>query len=338
MKRLIFLLSCVFLSVLSSCTEQYLQYPGNVRICPDRSVYALPALEYRFYGTDAPLVRKSDSEGNFEGKLPRGVYRVLAANTGAGDVTFSDMESYDRAAVSIDGTEPATDGADAASFLPSLDVPVYGVRVEELDVPVNGSVLREPSPALLTRRLVFDFTLSDGLDTEVGSISGQLPGVYSSVYLSTGLPTSESVSRSARTYIRFEVSGQGEKRSAETGLLGLRNPKTPAGEKIYDSTLALSFTMTDGSEEEIFIDLSGVLSDIIAGNGDVFPQRVSVFIELKRSSAGIGASIKAWGVGDEKTVIVGGGVRRTEEVFTQSTARTEEASTNSPEGSSYIHI
>jgi hypothetical protein len=262
-----------------------------VRIFPDRSVHALPKLEYNFYGANTYLLRGSDDEGKFEGKLPPDVYRVLATNADAAGVTFSGMESFDLATVTMDNVN---------SQLSTL----YSVAIEQLEVSDYGNILREPSPVLLTKQLVFVFTLVDGLDTEVASMSGSLPGVYPSLRLSTGLPSPESVTQSLSTSVRFKVVEQGVQRSVQIGLFGLRDPENGL---VYTNDLALTLALNDGGEEETTIPLTNTLSEIISGNGGVLPSLVYVSIELKTSAVtGITGSITAWGDGEEETIIMEG--------------------------------
>jgi hypothetical protein len=251
----------------------------------------LPKIEYRFYNEDTCFVHESDDEGNFEGHLRQGDYRVLATNTDAPGATFSEMDSYDKATVAIGN------GQTRSSFANSLS-PVYSVVIDHLDIPDNGIVRMEPLPVLLTKQLVLVFSLLGGLDTEVTSLSGELPGVYPSVYLTTGLPSEQSSS----TSVRFNVAGEGVQREARIGLFGLRDP---GKEPVYTNNLSLAFTLNNGSEEETTIAMTSILSAIILAHEGKLPARVSIFIELRRWADGIGGSIKAWTDGSEETIKVG---------------------------------
>jgi hypothetical protein len=272
--------------LLYSCVLVHLLCPGFVQIYPDRSHHALPKLEYRFYSEDTCLVRESDDEGNFEGEFFPGVYRVLATNVDAPGVAFSGLERFDKA---------------TASAQPTVNSGVYSVVVERLEVPDDGTVRIEPLPALLTKQLVLVFSLLDGLDTEVTSLSGELPGVYPSVYLATGLPSEESVEQSPSTSVRFSVAGQGVQREAEIGLFGLRNP---GAEPTYTNDLSLTLTLYNGREKATTIPLTTILSDIISGNNGKLPVHVSFLIELTRQVDDIKGGIKAWTDGSEETIKV----------------------------------
>jgi hypothetical protein len=300
--RLITLIVISF--TVSSCTKFHIDYrpeTGLVRIYPVPSGSALPALEYRFYGRnaageDTTLIRTSDDRGNFEGKLPVGAYRVLAANTAdaeAANVVF-DMERYETATVTVKDAQPG-------SHLSVVNCQLLTVA-EEVKVTKNGDVRKDPLPVLLTKRLVFVFTLSDGLETETDSITGLLPGVYPSVGLATGLPAGESIDRSLSTSVRFGISEGGVERMAPVGLLGLRDPK---GGEAYADPLALTLVMHDKSREEVPVDLTGTFSEIFVKYGGVLPAEVYIAVELWRTSVGKPAGeITGWKGGEEKVIII----------------------------------
>jgi hypothetical protein len=224
-------------------------------------------------------------------QLRSGSYRVLATNVDATGVAFSGLESYDAA--------QATRSTLVSSELSS----VYSVVVDHLEVPDNGTVRREPLPALLTKQLALIFSLQDELDTEIATISGELFGVYPSVYLATGMPSEESVEQSLSTPIRFKVVEQGVQRSVQFGLFGLHDPEK---EPVYTNDLSLTLTLNNESKEETTIPLTDILSDIIGGNNGVFPARVSIFIELRKQANDVAGRITAWADGEKETIIMEG--------------------------------
>jgi hypothetical protein len=157
---------------------------------------------------------------------------------------------------------------------------------------------------LLTKQLELVFVLSGGLETEVKTIAGVLPGVYSSVYLSTGLPTPETLIQSPNTAVRFDIAGQGDERKAEISLFGLRHPEYGA---VYTNSLEFILDMDDESEE-VVIDLTKELSDILSQNQGVLPQKTSIIIRLERIPVGgidgsIGGSISQWKVDGEEIIV-----------------------------------
>jgi hypothetical protein len=289
----------------TSCTKARLYYQEQemVRIYPDRSVYDLPALEYYFYATDGEetIRANSDNQGNFEGELTFGTYRVIATNTTTatnGSVAFT-TDSYEQATVTVQPTEQTR----ALSTLNAQLSTIYSVVVEELPVR-RGIQTYRPVPLLLTKQLELVFVLSGGLETEVKTIVGVLPGIYSSVYLATGLPTSEALTQSSTTAVRFDIAGQGDERETQVSLLGLRDPRY---REVYVNNLDLTLAMNDDSEEAVTIDLSNELSDLLSLYQGVLPPESSVTIRLERNPVGgvdasIDGSISKWEVGGEVVV------------------------------------
>jgi hypothetical protein len=277
-----------------------------VRIYPDGSVYTLPALEYYFYSTDMRenIRANSDGEGNFEGELPFTAYRVIAANTAAatgGNVVFENMHTYDQAVVS---TLPTNQSYNQLSIV-NAPLSIYSVVVPELLVTPDVRTYR-PVPVLLTKQLELIFILSGGLETEVKTIAGVLPGIYSSVYLSTGLPTPEATAKSPATAVRLDAVGEGNERKAQVYLLGLCDPKY---REIYTNSLELTLAMNNGSGEAVTVDLTQNLSDILFQYRGVLPTKTSVVIRMERTSVGgieggVTGSILEWTVEEGETITV----------------------------------
>ena len=293
----------VFSVIFLSCVGVTLSYPGMVEIAP---AGALPAMEYRFYAPDTCLVRADDGAGAFRGRLPADTYRVLAVNAdgGAANVDFGGLDGYETATVSARGVEPPTPGFPYA--LVDTVGPAFAVRLGKLEVAENGAVGEHPLPELLARRLVLVFTFADGLETEVVSLTGVLPGVFPAVLLSTGRPPEPAPG--TVTAVRFGISGEGAQRTAQVGLLGLYDP---GGQQVQDAgLLALTLTLNDGERKAAVVnDLPALLSAIIAGNGGVFPSPLYMTIGLAPASDGDGnvtitAGIKEWQLNDGLTLIV----------------------------------
>jgi hypothetical protein len=159
---------------------------------------------------------------------------------------------------------------------------------------------------LLTKQLELIFLLSGGLETEVKTITGLLSGIYSSVYLFTGLPTLEAVSKSPTTAVRFDIAGQGSERKAPIFLLGLCNPGYGT---VYTNSLELTLAMNNGSGEAVSVDLTKNLSDILSQYQGVLPQKSSVVIRLEKTSVGgagggVMGSIAQWTVENGEIITV----------------------------------
>jgi hypothetical protein len=300
----------------TSCTKGVLRYPemSMVQIYPELSdKQALPTLDYYFYSTDQDFFRlSSNALGYFEGNIPYGTYRVIATNTAAneGNVVFNNIRNYDEATVSVDSSQLTVDSDDAASrssrstvnsqlsTVNSQRSTVYSVFVKELVATSNTQPYCPPTK-VLTKRLELDFTLEDGLETEVKSITGVLPGVYSAVYLATGLPTTEATNQSPNTAVRFDVVGKGNKRKAQIGLFGLRDPERGT---VYTNILELTLN-TDNGYELVTIDLTEELSRILSKYGGSLPQEISADIKLTAVGP-IQGSITGWESGGGDIIII----------------------------------
>lgn len=278
-----------------ACTKANIDYrePTKIQIYPEQSEYVLPTLAYYFYNTDGQtpyIVKESDANGNFEGTLPAGTYRVIGTNTQAKDVVFTGMDSYETAVVRAnrEGSNRLTSRSDGYTMLlqPAL---VYSTVIGELVVTENQTIRKEPVPVLLTKQLNLVFTMQNGLDAEVLSMTGVLPGIYPAVYLYTCQET--EIERSPDMAVSFETVGDGGERKAQISLFGLCNPE---GGQAYNNTLALELTMTDGSVEDMAVDLTDVLSDIIQQNQGTIPVEVSLEVGIEKVGMKLNAVVAAW--------------------------------------------
>ena len=291
---------CASVFILTGCTKADVLDPveeavlGLVRIYPDCSSYTLPALEYHFYNIDTRqeyITRACDGEGNFEGMLPVGTYRVIAANTTAGNVIFSGMQSHELATVSALPLNTRTEQRQlVANFLTQPDE-VYSTVMSELTVSRTNTLSYEPSPVLLTRHLRLLFTLQGELMTEVIALNGVLRGVYPSVYLYTFSHTQEGINQAPDMAIGFETEERGNKRQAYISLFGLCDPEYG---HVYINQLPLELTMKNGDKQQTMLDLTDVLSDIISQNQGVIPVDVTVPIDIKRVGIGIEGIVTGW--------------------------------------------
>ena len=295
------------LYIVAACTKAVIHHPepgtgeGTVRIYPDMSVHSLPASQYHFYNTNTDLkyiVCPCDGSGNFDGILPVGTYRVIATNTSALNVDFRGMDSYETASVYAlplmsrsfaTAIEQPTfyDQQSTYSYLTQPD-DVYSTIVEELVVTENNPAHSEPLPTLLTKHLTLVFSMQDGLDVEVVSMTGVLPGIYPAVHLYTrqGL----QIEKSPDMAVNFETIADGNKRVAEIFLFGIYDPVY--GEN-YTNNLELNLTM--GGESTItIVDLTEILSDMIRKNEGTIPLELSLSIELTKTPIGVGVEVEGW--------------------------------------------
>ena len=268
---------------------------GSVAITPDVSTHRPGALTYHFYGTDAttPYYKTvSCPDGNFSGTLPLGAYRVIAVNPASG-VEFRNMAMYDQAAVHLATATPASRADDFTMV--SQPGEVYAVVLNEITVSSQGKASYAPAPDLLTQTLNLPFELSNGLEADVTAIAGTLRGVYPWVNLSTGTPAS-AVEDCENTAVAFTAAGSGAQRSARISLFGICDPK---GGEAYTNTLYLTLTLSNGTTEELAIDLTDALTEAMAENEGSLPLDLEIPIDLERVPIGLTATVGEWQTGGE---------------------------------------
>jgi len=293
--------------LLTACTEAAIYYPENtveppangtegyVRIYPDNSVHTGCALTYHFYNTNTDIeyiVSACDGVGNFEGMLPIGTYRVIATNTDALNVTFSGMQGHTTAAVT------ATVQPTRSSTLLAQPSDIYSSTIGDLTVSPSDTVRYDPVPVLLTRTLNLVFTLMDGLEVSMESLSGTLYGVYPSVYLYSREPLLEGIDPASQAII-FEAYTTGKESLANLRLFGLYDP---AYGETYTSVMELVLVTSDGIHHTFSVDLTETLSEIIAEYGYELPIELSLPITIRQTEIGISAGVSDWFPGGDTEI------------------------------------
>jgi len=284
-----------------SCTRadiMYVQVPvveGSVQIYPDMSKHTLPAMKYHFYNTDTDqeyIVRSCDGIGNFDATLPVGTYRVIATNTSASNVEFTGMNSHETAIVKAHSQNSRLFISRSGNYTMLLQPDnVYSTIVEELVVTENNTVRLTPVPTLLTKQLNLVFSMQSGLDTEVASMTGVLPGIYPAVHLYTCEGT--QIEQSPEMAVNFETVAEGNERKAQISLFGVCDPATVD----YTNNLELELTMKDGSTSNVTLDLTEVISDIMEKNEGSIPPELSIPIEVTKTETDdikVGVEVGGW--------------------------------------------
>lgn len=298
--------------LLAACTRAEIYYPDNgiptpategyIRIYPDPSKHALPALQYHFYNTNTDVeytVLPCDGLGNFEGMLPVGTYRVIATNTTATNVVFSDMHSYETATVTANrmetrgGTLPHRMETRSGTLPLAQPGTVYSTVLQNLVVSPADTVRYDPAPALLTRKVTLTFTLMGALADITERLEGKLQGVYPSINLYNCSHTPESVSQSYNMAINFETSeiNDNHQCQVEINLFGLADPEYGDA---YNNVLTIALTTAGGEVIEVDLDLTDNLSEIIELNGGDIPLDLSLPIEIRQTDVGLGAILTGW--------------------------------------------
>ena len=293
---------------LAACTETALDYrsaEGTGVIAPEWGAFAYPATAYyRFYADDGEAVAgygtdAAASAGYFSTTLPVGSYHLLAYNTDAHGVAFTGLESRNAAEVRL-----------VSEMQPGN---VYSWNVDDVDVPLQGTVQYTPVPRPLVKQMLLHFQVTGMEEAKV--LNGKLNGVYPSVLLHSGKPSEQSISAAPETNTSFTVTlTRAETRntepaymaSAEIRLLGLLSPEYGAA---YDSRLHLQVRNSGGEMYSASVNMNGTLTDIIRLYAGELPADETVEVELGINllNAVLTAEVKGWtegsgegGVGDYK--------------------------------------
>ena len=304
---------CLVLLFLMSCTEvDVIHCPlgegsGYLRIHPDQSTYTLPAMRYHFYNMDAPVPTQTypcDGHGNFDGDLPTGIYRVIAINPDADNVTFSGMDSHHTATVT---TRPAHSSRTAPSLplwrgqgedsskedyqLYTQPGKVYALNLGDFTVSDNDTLFFEPTPELLIRRIRIRFLLSEQLQPQITGIDGMIGGVYPSVRLFGYEPRFPDDSDIAGSAVNFHAVREESDWMTLLDVFGICNPDYG---RVYTNVLDLTLSLSDGRQASARVDLTGQLSDIIDESGGTIPLTLSLELSVEAIGAGFSVGILPW--------------------------------------------
>lgn len=297
--RLILLLLLVFLG-LHSCTMRSVDYrtdQGKLIVRPDWGGYDLPAgTKFYFYnmdGVSAPIEANGSAEG-YSGMLPSGSYRMVAYNTDAVQVDFKSMDKFETAAVhALPNTRHvAMREGDVRCILQPKKL--YSFTLGNIEVKYLVTTEVEVTPQPLTKTIRLHFTLSGDGAASAKKISGELCGVYPTLLLATGEPTSESINSCAKTTTAFEVILDNNQGTAILTVFGLHNPENGT---TYTNRLTLTITKDNGEPAlEAKVDLSEAISDVIKDNGGTIPVEIPIdlAIEVKLIGTGLEVNVKPW--------------------------------------------
>lgn len=296
--KLILLLLFVFLG-LQSCTMGSVDYrtdQGKVIVRPDWGGYDLPAgTKFYFYNTDgvsAPIEANGSAEG-YSGMLPSGSYKMVAYNTDATQVEFQSMDKFETAAVhALPNTRHvATREGDVRCILQPQKL--YSLTLGRIEVKYLATTEVEVTPQPLTKTIRLHFNLTGDGAASAQKVSGELCGVYPTLLLATGEPTSESINNCAKTTTAFDVVLNDNQGTATVTVFGLHDPENGA---TYTNKLTLTVTDKNGERRTAEVDLSQAISDVIKDNGGTIPVEIPIdlAIEVKLIGVTISVEVKPW--------------------------------------------
>lgn len=287
MKRMYLLL---FMGCLVACTKIEIENrptEGEVNLSVDWTDKVVPAgMRFYFYRMEgdvttrtgnSPVIRDASASG-FAGSLPIGTYQMLAVNTDGKGTELTGMENYGTATAVL---------KDVTGKMSSF----YCWSMDSLQVDYNVAAKKSCAPTQLTKELSFQFALEG---TGLRSLSGSLCGVYPSVQLATGVPSTQSVADAPATEVRFDVALNGVTGYANFLTFGVLDPRNGSA---YRQQLLLTATTLSGKTQELKVDLSRDMTEILKEYGGTLPVNVAVEVDVAveaGADAGLTARITGW--------------------------------------------
>lgn len=280
---------CLLCALLAGggCTKRDLEQripAGYVEIDLSWEGGAVPSgSRFWFFPVDGGEVIVRDASGDgFSGTLPPGNYRVIVANLDGQHVGFRNMDRYETAELYVLPDETFTD--------PCLCQPdnlflCSGEESVVLTVPDRDTVKLSLSPRSRIRQVRLRLSIDD---PSVASCSGQLGGVSSSIYCSTGSCTGHPAS------VGFTASPDGGTGTflADISVLDLIRPGS-------DPTHLVELTLTrdDGTLIPVTVDLTDAIRTQIEGAGGTLPDEISLAVSFHTVNGELNVSVEEWNPG-----------------------------------------
>lgn len=281
--------------LFSACAERELDFrreEGQVLVTPDWSGYVCPvSAGYGFYVQDGtgepavPVVTAVAAE-RYSATLPVQDYRMLAFNTDAPGVEYAGLECLETAEVKLSSTRQPGE--------------VFTWNIDRVEITREDTVAYAPRPERLVKSVMLHFQVTGMEAAEV--LQGELNGVYPSLSLLRGTPSSASVSAAPMTKTVFSAtltrtatrSGDpAYKATAGVRMFGLLCPEDGSA---YDCRLHLKVSDTEGDVFQTTLDMNGVMTEVIRFHAGELPadEMVEVEIGIDRVNSTLVAEVKGW--------------------------------------------
>lgn len=281
-------LLCSTLLVGISCTKQEVEYrepAGYVMINLSWEDNVTPAgSRFWFFPTDGGMViTKDGSDKGFQGTLPPGEYHVVAVNTDAQKVGFRNMDHYETAELYVDDNQSKTDlciGQPDNLYLSTGD------SSDILTVRDRDTVQMSLTAHNYIRHIHLLFTIDD--PTRVTACNGQLAGISSSIYCSTGSCTGHPAS------VQFTASPTDDPGvfSADIKILDIVRPENDP-----DYLANLTLIQEDGSVIPTTVNLEATIRALIDHTGGALPEEIPLEVSLHAVDGQLQGTVKPWDSG-----------------------------------------
>ena len=232
---------------------------GRVRVVLNWQTRSLPpVMVYYFYkdGTGIPIVRKGDASG-YEGTLAAGSYKVVVCNTDYENVLLETDNGYDKAC----GRARQVSAMKSSAVSIVQPDNLYATGCDQVEVGGEETAVKELTPASLVRSLELNIKITGGETGEAVQpqrLRGQLTGVSSGVYLSSGKPVTDTP---ALVIFEPEATASGVY-SATLSLFSL-----PEKEEVSNRVnLLLDMELPDGREVSTSTDITREIGEAFIEN------------------------------------------------------------------------
>lgn len=232
---------------------------GRVRVVLNWETRSLPpVMSYYFYkdGTGIPVVRKGDASG-YEGTLAAGSYKMVVCNTDYKNVLLETENGYDKAC----GRARQVSAMKSSAVSIVQPGNLYATGCDQVEVGGEETAVKELSPASLVRSMELNIKVTGGETGEAVQpqrLRGQLTGVSSGVYLSSGKPVTDTP---ALVAFEPEATASGVY-SATLSLFSL-----PEKEEVSNPVdLLLDMELPDGREVSTSTDITREIGEVFIEN------------------------------------------------------------------------
>lgn len=270
---------------VNSCSEAIFKN-SLLYIHPRWDDFDLPKEVRSFlYVIDIEESRQRDVDAVFYSiSIDPGVYRLLAYNTDAERIVFTDLNDFYQAKATV---KPIIDKNAEVKRAYSVEN-AFRFSVESIILPEGEPVHLSPQVFSMVKTLTLKFETFNG--EKYKKIYGTLMGVYYSVYLSTGLLADKDPEWGVPFEVALLEDGAG---SVSINVLGIHNPDYGNS---YQNVLDIIVEDVNGESNLVQIDLDEVISDMLNDNDGSLPADtpVQIPIVLQTIDNGLKAEVKPW--------------------------------------------
>ena len=233
----LFRFQAVFLPVLSillsACVKRDLdrrseeQEPEITITLNWNNGYIPSGTRFHFYHENGTSQTVDCSATGFKGKLPKGIYQVLAYNTDATGVEHASLERYEKAHIRALPETPARGQSGTLCHVRN----VYCVAINRLTVE-DGPQQHTVIPRKAEKTISFRYK-TKGIN-DIAAMKSTLTGVVPAIYHHTGESTGELCQS-----VVSEISTAGDEYTSQVRVLGLEN----------NTVISVEILHSDGSSE-----------------------------------------------------------------------------------------